>query len=60
MPLLNSKDPRNLDRKESHLEGGVEWSWKSDGERKLGERGDSEESGGFMLGMGRGRRHSCE
>ena len=28
---------------ESHLEGGLEWSWKSDGARELGGRGNGEE-----------------
>ena len=29
---------------ESHLEGGMEWSWKADGGKELGERRDWERS----------------
>jgi hypothetical protein len=42
-----STDPKRLDKKraqarmlESHMEGGMEWSWKADGGRELGGRGD--------------------
>jgi hypothetical protein len=40
---------------ESHLEGGMEWSWKADGGRELGRRGDKKGSG-VLKGEGRAGR----
>jgi hypothetical protein len=59
-----STDPKRLDKKraqarmlESHMEGGMEWSWKADGGREgtRWERRLVKEWENSVLGVGRGR-----